>query len=95
MVPFGVGVSGALLVNATPLGRDGTSLPEAVTVTASGVIDMAYGPDETRTVAGARAAGMPFMDGVEFLVLQAAASFEWWTGVTAPVEVMVEAARNA
>jgi shikimate dehydrogenase len=95
VVPFGVGVSGALLVNATPLGKDGTSLPEAVIMTASGVIDLAYGDDETTTVAGAHAAGLPFIDGVEFLVLQAAASFEWWTGVTAPVEVMVQAARNA
>ncbi|MET0566830.1 MAG: hypothetical protein ABW021_10350 [Acidimicrobiia bacterium] len=95
VVPFGVGVKGALLVNATPLGKGGTSLPEAATMTASGVIDLAYGADETRTVAGARAAGLPFMDGVEFLVLQAAASFEWWTGVTAPVQVMIQAARNA
>ncbi|HEX2405415.1 MAG TPA: shikimate dehydrogenase, partial [Acidimicrobiia bacterium] len=95
VVPFGVGVSGALLVNATPLGNDGRSLPEAVTMTASGLIDLAYGADETPTVAGARVAGLPWMDGIEFLVLQAAASFEWWTGVPAPVEVMVRAARNA
>jgi shikimate dehydrogenase len=95
VVPFGVGVSGALLVNATPLGKGGTSLPDAVTMTASGVIDLAYGANETPTIAGARAIGLPFMDGVEFLVLQAAASFEWWTGVIAPVEVMAQAARNA
>lgn len=95
VVPFGVGVSGALLVNATPLGKDGTSLPEALTMTASGVVDLAYGADETHTVAVARAAGLPFVDGVEFLVLQAAASFEWWTGATAPIEAMVQAARNA
>lgn len=95
VVPFGVGVSGALLVNATPLGKGGISLPDAVTMTASGVIDLAYGANETPTIAGARATGLPFMDGVEFLVLQAAASFEWWTGVIAPVEVMVQAARNA
>ena len=95
VIPFGVGVSGALLVNATPLGKDGTSLPEAVTMTASGVIDLAYGADETSTVTDAREAGLPFMDGIEFLVWQAAASFEWWTGVTAPFEVMAQAARNA
>jgi shikimate 5-dehydrogenase len=35
------------------------------------------------------------MDGVEFLVLQAAASFEWWLGRPAPIEVMVAAAKNA
>ena len=95
VVPLGVGVSGALVVNATPLGMGGEQLPEAITTTASGIIDLPYGPGETLTVAGARAAGLPFMDGVEFLVLQAAASFEWWTGVPAPIEVMVRAARNA
>jgi shikimate 5-dehydrogenase len=34
------------------------------------------------------------MDGVEFLVLQAAGSFEWWTGIDAPLAVMLEAARK-
>ena len=95
VVPLGVGVSGALVVNATPLGMGGERLHEAVTTTASGIVDLPYGPHETLTVAGARAAGLPFMDGIEFLVLQAAASFEWWTGLPAPSEIMVMAARNA
>ena len=96
VVPLGVGVSGALVVNATPLGKGGGErLAEAITATASGIVDLPYGPGDTLTAAVARAAGLPFMDGVEFLVLQAAASFEWWTGVPAPTEVMVRAARNA
>ncbi len=95
VVPLGVGVSGALVVNATPLGMGGERLPDAITTTASGIIDLPYGPSETLTVTGARATGLPYMDGVEFLVLQAAASFEWWTGVPAPIDVMVQAARNA
>jgi shikimate dehydrogenase len=95
VVPLGVGVSGALVVNATPLGMGGERLPEAITATASGIIDLPYGLGETLTVASARVAGLPYMDGVEFLVLQAAASFEWWTGLPAPMEVMVRAARNA
>ena len=95
VVPLGVGVSGALVVNATPLGMGGERLPEAITATSSGIVDLPYGTHETLTVAGAREAGLPFMDGVEFLVLQAAASFEWWTGRPAPLEVMVRAARNA
>jgi shikimate dehydrogenase len=94
VVPLGVGVAGALVINATPLGMGGERLPEAVTMTASGIVDLPYGPHETLTVAGARAIGLPFMDGVEFLVLQAAASFEWWTGLPGPLEVMVRAARN-
>ena len=95
VIPFGVGVSGALVVNATPLGADGERVPEAVVATASGIVDLPYGPKATLTVAGARAVGLPYMDGVEFLVLQAAASFEWWTGTPAPIDVMARAARNA
>ncbi len=92
VVPFGTGVSGALLVNATPLGMSGEVLPETVTHAASGVIDLAYGDEETRTISEARARSLPLMDGVEFLVLQAAASFEWWTAHPAPLEVMRRAA---
>jgi shikimate dehydrogenase len=95
VVPFGAGVAGALVINATPLGMGGENLPEGVLGMASGIIDLAYGRDETPAVAGAAARGLPIMDGVEFLVLQAAASFEWWLGRPAPVDVMVTAARNA
>jgi shikimate dehydrogenase len=94
VIPFGAGVAGALVVNATPLGMDGERLPEEVTGTASGIIDLAYGDFETPAVADARRKGMPLMDGVEFLVLQAAASFEWWLGRPAPIEVMTAAARK-
>ena len=95
VIPLGVGVSGALVVNATPIGANRERLPEAVTATASGIIDLPYGPTTTLTVVDARNAGLPCMDGVEFLVLQAAGSFEWWTGMPAPIDVMVRAARNA
>ncbi|HEV3408055.1 MAG TPA: hypothetical protein VG079_05145 [Gaiellaceae bacterium] len=44
--------------------------------------------------AAARAAGCArVVDGLEVLVAQGAASFERWTGVRAPVEVMRAAAR--
>jgi shikimate dehydrogenase len=95
VVPFGAGVTGAVVINATPLGMNGEILPERVLGVASGIIDLAYGQNETPTVARAAAKGLPLMDGVEFLVLQAAASFEWWLGRPAPIEVMVAAARNA
>ena len=95
VVTFGAGVTGALVVNATPLGMAGEHLPEQITGVASGIIDLAYGPTETPTVSKARETGVPVMDGVEFLVLQAAVSFEWWLGRPAPLEVMVAAARNA
>jgi shikimate dehydrogenase len=95
VVSFGSGVAGALVINATPLGMGGEALPGGVVGPASGIIDLAYGYDETATVGIGRAAGLPVMDGVEFLVLQAAASFEWWLGRPAPLEVMAEAARKA
>jgi shikimate dehydrogenase len=43
---------------------------------------------ETATARAARAAGARVVDGREVLVAQGAASFELWTGVPAPVEVM-------
>jgi shikimate dehydrogenase len=95
MVPFGTGAAGALVFNATPLGMAGERLPDQVTALASGIVDLAYGADETPAVVEARQRGVPVMEGLEFLVLQAAASFEWWTGRAAPFEVMLSAAKNA
>jgi shikimate 5-dehydrogenase len=42
----------------------------------------------------ARALGLPVVDGVEFLALQAGESFTWWTGLAAPIDVMLVAAKN-
>jgi shikimate dehydrogenase len=76
-----------LIVNATPI-RDEVVVelrPEQA------VVDLAYRPDgaPTALVAAARAAGCRVVvDGLEGLVRQGAASFEHWTGVTAPVDVM-------
>lgn len=95
VIPFGTGVAGAVVINATPIGMAGERLPESITRVASGIIDLAYGHAETPAITMAREARVPAMDGVEFLVLQAAASFEWWTGRPAPFDVMVAAARNA
>ena len=94
LVRFGAGVAGAVVMNATPLGMRGETLPENVVGPASGVIDLAYGDAPTPTVHRARESGLAVMDGIEFLVLQAVASFEWWTGVPAPIEVMLDAARK-
>ena len=71
-----------LVINATPvqdevlveLGRGQT------------LIDLPY-PDSA-TAGAARRAGARVFDGLEVLVAQGAASFELWTGVPAPVEVM-------
>jgi shikimate dehydrogenase len=61
------------------------------------VIDLAYRVDggETAHVAAARAAGCDVVDGLDVLVAQGAASFERWTGLPAPVEVMRGAVRSS
>jgi shikimate dehydrogenase len=57
------------------------------------LVDLPY-PDSA-TAASARAAGTHVLDGLDVLVAQGAASFELWTGVPAPVEVMRAAVRSA
>lgn len=92
LVEWGRGVEEAVVVNATPIGMGGETLPPGVLGPASGLIDLPYGPVDTPAVAAARERGLPVADGLEVLVAQAAASFELWTGVEAPVEAMKAAA---
>lgn len=80
-------VEGAdLVVNATPVREEPLFEPRA----GQTVIDLPYNADGSPTAlaAAARAAGATVVDGLEVLVLQGAASFERWTGVAAPVDVM-------
>ena len=81
-----------LIVNATPV-RDELFVEPRRGQT---VVDLAYagGDAETVLVAAARAAGCEVVDGLEALVRQGAKSFELWTGVAAPVEVMRDAVRS-
>jgi shikimate dehydrogenase len=77
-----------LVVNATPVRED-----VLVTLRAGQtLIDLPY--PETATAAAARAAGATVIDGLEVLVAQGAASFELWTGIAAPVDVMRAAVRR-
>ena len=94
VVAFGVPVVGAIVINATPVGMRGESLPEGLLETASGLIDLPYRDTPTPAVRTAGQLGIPVVDGVEFLVVQAAASFSWWTGCEAPFDVMLSAGRN-
>ena len=58
------------------------------------VMDIVYNPLETKLAKDAKAAGAKVVSGVEMLIYQGAASFEIWTGKSAPVEVMRQAALN-
>lgn len=94
-VPWETAVVDATVVNATPLGMKGETVPSRVLKLAGALVDLPYGEEETPAVAEARAMGIPVVDGLEFLVHQAADSFRLWTRREAPVDTMLEAARNS
>lgn len=71
-----------LVVNATAARED--VLVELVA--GQTLVDLPY--PETATAAAARAEGARVITGLEVLVAQGAASFELWTGLPAPVDVM-------
>jgi shikimate dehydrogenase len=82
-------VDGAdLVVNATPV-RDEVLVELGPGQT---LVDLPY--PETATAEAARKAGAAVIDGLDVLVAQGAASFELWTGIPAPVEVMRAAVRS-
>jgi len=58
------------------------------------VMDIVYNPVETKLARDAKAAGAKVISGVEMLIYQGAASFEIWSGCSAPIEVMRKAALN-
>jgi shikimate dehydrogenase len=58
------------------------------------VMDIVYNPIETKLAKDAKVVGAKVVNGVEMLIFQGAASFEIWTGCSAPVEVMRKAAIN-
>ena len=84
-----------LIVNATSLGMAGASkVPRrlADNVTAGQVVaDFVYTSGLTDLLAQAQAQGATIVDGLSVLVWQAAAAFELWTGVEAPVDAMCRA----
>jgi shikimate dehydrogenase len=92
---WGHPVAGAVVVNATPLGMHGEELPAGLVGAASGLFDLAYGERPTPAATSAREVGIPVADGIDHLVAQAARSFTIWTGLAAPVEAMMNAARAA
>jgi shikimate dehydrogenase len=82
-----------LVVQATPVKDELLFDPRA----GQTVIELAYRAEggETAHAAAARAAGCELIDGLDVLVAQGAASFERWTGVPAPVDVMRAAVRSS
>lgn len=85
-----------LLVNATPVGtapRDDLSpLPSGQPLDGELVYDLVYNPPQTRLRRDAAGAGCRTIGGLDMLVAQAQAQFEWWTGQRPADRVMRDAA---
>ena len=85
-----------ILINATSVGmkpnaNQSVIAPEWLKPNLA-VMDIVYNPIETKLAKDAKSAGAKVVSGVEMLIYQGAASFEIWTGKSAPVEVMRKAA---
>ena len=81
-----------LVVNATTLGMSGQSKVPAALADNVGVdqivYDLVYAEGLTDLTARARRQGSRVVDGLTMLVHQAAAAFQLWTGMPAPLEIM-------
>jgi shikimate dehydrogenase len=87
-----------ILINATSVGMKQNSEQSLVNSELLRpdltVMDIVYNPLETKLVKEAKATGAKVISGLEMLIYQGAASFEIWTGLEAPVEVMRKAVLN-
>jgi len=87
------------LVNTTSLGMtpraEETPLAAELLENFSVVMDIVYAPRRTRLLREAEAAGRTVIDGLNMLLYQGMAQFEWWTGRSAPEQVMREALEQA
>lgn len=87
-----------ILINATPVGmvplENEMPVDEKHLRPDLAVFDLVYNPLETRLLRKAREIGAKTVDGLSMLIHQGAASFEIWTGIEAPIDVMMKAARE-
>lgn len=97
-----IAIAGAsLLVNTTPIGMAGGDAPDRSPIPKEmlhdrlTVFDLVYNPVRTRLLQYASRRCARVVSGLDMLVHQGAESFEMWTGVPAPVEVMKAKAREA
>jgi shikimate dehydrogenase len=86
-----------VIVNTTTVGlNENETLVTADMLSPSQVVfDLVYRPVETKLLKEAKLAGAKGIDGITMLVRQGALSFEIWTGVKPPVDVMERSARDA
>jgi 3-dehydroquinate dehydratase/shikimate dehydrogenase len=89
-----------LLVNATPVGTapqvTASPLPNDYPFPAGKLVyDLVYNPPQTTLLTDAERAGCRTIGGLDMLVAQAQAQFEWWTGHRPADRVMREAALSS
>ncbi|MBS3796034.1 MAG: shikimate dehydrogenase [Candidatus Thorarchaeota archaeon] len=82
-----------LLLNCTPVGMKGhsageTPIKKELLHDHLVVMDLVYNPVETRLLRDANSVGCRTVNGIALLIQQGAASFETWTGLKPPVDVM-------
>lgn len=91
----------ALIVNSSSVGMLGgpaegaSPVPPGAIGRGCVVYDMVYNPPRTPLLAQAEAAGAKTVGGLPMLVHQGAAAWSLWTGKEAPVDVMLQAAKDA
>lgn len=92
-----------LIINCTPVGMKGVLAPsgedylwptEMSFSNKQVVVDLVYAPLQTTFLSKAKQDGAKTVNGLGMLVQQAALSFNWWTGCSAPIEIMTHAAKG-
>jgi shikimate dehydrogenase len=89
-----------LVVNATPIGmtpqEDASPWPDGVDLPKNAVFyDIVYNPQQTKFLFRATSQGHKTISGLGMLVHQGAASFEIWTGIQPPIDVMLRVSEEA
>jgi shikimate 5-dehydrogenase len=83
-----------ILVQATPLGREGEEVVPRSALAGSVIVDAAYGRGVTPLVAAGRDLGLSVFDGFDLLAAQAVGQFRLLTGRDASAAVFEDAARR-
>ena len=87
-----------ILINTTPVGMtpetDLCPVPEKVLKRGMIVMDIIYNPLETRLIRAAKSMDCLTVNGLGMFIHQGAEQFRLWTGLEAPIEVMMEAVKK-
>ena len=87
-----------LLINTTPVGmiprKERCPVPAQILKKGMAVMDIIYNPLETRLLEMARDRGCLTINGLSMFIHQGAEQFRLWTGLEAPVGVMMSAVKE-